>query len=279
MLYFCVMRWLKKIIDFYINSSIHVALAVYSLLRITELYFNLPYNEPLDYFVFYGTITGYNFVKYAGVAKFHHRSLTTNLKIIQIFSFFCFLLLCYYALKIELKTLLFLSPLALLTLLYAIPFLSGFQKNLRSISYLKVVVVAFVWASITVFLPIHDVGIEIIEAKPIYMFLQRFLLVTALILPFDIRDVKYDAISLQTIPKKIGVKNTKKLGVVLMISCLLLEFLITNTPSFRKVFFFVFMLFISLLMCATEKQSKYYSSFIVESVPIIWWCLLVFACF
>ena len=84
------MTFLKKILNFYINASIHVSLAVYSLVRVTELYFNLPYNEALDYFIFYGTITGYNFVKYADVAKLHHRSLTRNLKLIQIFSFICF---------------------------------------------------------------------------------------------------------------------------------------------------------------------------------------------
>jgi 4-hydroxybenzoate polyprenyltransferase len=39
-----------------------------------------------------------------------------------------------------------------------------------------------------------------------------------LILPFDIRDVQFDVISLQTIPKKIGVEKTKKLGYVLVVA-------------------------------------------------------------
>ena len=98
------MQFLKKILNFYINSSIHVAIAVYAFIRITEMYFKLPNNKNLDYFIFYGTITGYNFVKYAGVAKLHHRSLTEDLKIIQIFSFFCFLATCYYGTQISLKT-------------------------------------------------------------------------------------------------------------------------------------------------------------------------------
>jgi len=59
------MNLFKLVFNFYINSSIHVALAVYALVRITESYFKLPYNENLDYFIFYGTITGYNFIKYA----------------------------------------------------------------------------------------------------------------------------------------------------------------------------------------------------------------------
>jgi hypothetical protein len=131
------MKVLKKLLDFYINSSIHVALSVYALLRITEIYFDLSYNKNLDYFVFFGTITGYNFVKYAGVAKLHHKSLTEDLKIIQVFSFFCFLALCYFAYLLPINTILFTLPFCLLTFLYAVPFLSGFHKNLRQISFLK----------------------------------------------------------------------------------------------------------------------------------------------
>jgi hypothetical protein len=120
------MKFLKLVFDFYLNASIHVAFSVFVLLRITEIYFELPYNGNLNYFIFFGTITGYNFVKYAGVAKLHHRSLTNDLKVIQVFSLFCFLALCFFAYQISLKTLLATIPFILLTVLYAVPFLSGF---------------------------------------------------------------------------------------------------------------------------------------------------------
>ena len=95
------MGFVKLLLNFYVNSSIHVAVAVYSLVRITESYFQLSYNENLDYFIFYATITGYNFVKYAGVAKFYHRSLTKSMRLIQVFSFLCFCLLVYYGSKLS----------------------------------------------------------------------------------------------------------------------------------------------------------------------------------
>ena len=199
------MRFLKLVLDFYLNASIHVAFSVYAFLRITEVYFDIPLNQNLNYFIFFGTITGYNFVKYAGVAKLHHRSLTNDLKIIQIFSFFSFLALCYFAYKISIETLLITIPFNVLTILYAVPFLSGFDKNLREVSYLKIIVVAFVWAGFTVLIPLIDAGVSL-DLNIVMLFLQRFLIVVALILPFDIRDVKYDAISLQTIPKNIGVE-------------------------------------------------------------------------
>ena len=274
--YFCVMHIFKKIFNFYLNASIHVALAVYAFVRVTEVYFDLQYNEALDYFAFYGTITGYNFVKYFGIAKFHHRSLTQDLKIIQVFSFVCFLLLCYYGFQLSLSTLVVFAGFGVLTVLYAIPFLSGFQKSLRSVSYLKVIVVALVWAGVTVVIPLYDADKEVFATVVLVQVVQRFLLVGVLILPFDIRDLQFDAISLQTIPRKIGVEKTKKLGYVLLLFALLLEFVIAPNSIFRNVFLTVFFLILFFVMRAKSNQSHYYSSFWVESIPIIWWLLLVF---
>ncbi|CAM1335116.1 hypothetical protein [Tenacibaculum aestuariivivum] len=263
------MKFGKILFDFYINSSIHVALAVYSFARITEFYFGLSYNEPLDFFLFYSTITGYNFIKYAGVAKLHHQGLTMRLKLIQIFSLICFLLMCFYACKLHVNTLLFFFPFGVLTFLYAIPFLSRFQKNLRSIGYLKIIIVAFVWMGTTVFLPFFDAGIRF--SNEVYLIaIQRFLFVIVLILPFDIRDLKYDAIYLQTIPRKIGVKQTKKLGYILLINCLFLEFIVMSNVVSKNIFLFIFSVTLILLMRSSEKRTYYYSAFFVELVPIMW---------
>lgn len=268
------MKVFKLIFDFYINASIHVALAVYAFLRITELYFDIPHNQNLNYFIFFGTITGYNFVKYAGVAKLHHRSLTNDLKAIQIFSFFAFLVLCYYAYQISFATLYFTFPFCLLTVLYAVPFLSGFEKNLREISYLKIIVVALVWAGFTVLIPLVDIGKEI-DLNSILLLVQRFLIVVVLILPFDIRDVKYDSISLQTIPKKIGIEKTKKLGIMLLVFSLILEYILPFSNWVKTPFMLFFFVIILFLMRAKTNQSKYYSSFWVELLPVVWWLLLL----
>ena len=272
--YFCLMKFLRTVFNFYLNASIHVAFAVYAFVRITAHYLELSNQAQLHGLVFFGTITGYNFVKYAGVAKLHHRSLTENLKIIQIFSFFCFLATVYFGYQVSLKTLIFALPFGVLTLLYAVPFLSGFHKNLRQVSYLKIVVVALVWAGFTVLIPQISSGQEI-ALNVLLLFLQRFLIVIVLILPFDIRDVRYDAISLQTIPKKIGVQKTKRLGLGVMIFALLLEYGMNTNDVSKNVFMILFFTILVFLMRSKMNQSKYYSSFWVESLPIIWWLLLL----
>ena len=57
-------------------------------------------------------------------------------------------------------------------------------------------VVAFVWSGFTVFIPVFDAGKELDLYAYYFFVLQRFLIVVVLVLPFDIRDVQYDAISL-----------------------------------------------------------------------------------
>ncbi len=268
------MNFVKTFFKFYINASIHVALAVYALVRITEDYYGLPYNEPLDYFIFYGTITGYNFVKYAGVAKLHHISLTKHLRLIQLFSLVCFVLMLFYGWQLASKNLIAFIPLALLTLLYAVPFLFGFTKNLRNIASLKIIIIAIVWAGTTVSVPLLDVSLPVNYQDNLFL-MQRLLFVIVLTLPFDIRDLQYDKKHLQTIPQLIGIERTKKLGFVLLGFTMLLEFFITPSPNYKTVFLVVFLVLLVLLQRAKRKQTSYYASFWVEAVPIIWWCLLL----
>ncbi len=271
--YFCVMKLWKVVFNFYINASIHVALAVYAFVRITELYLGLRYNENLDCFIFFGTITGYNFIKYAGIAKLYHRSLTENLKIIQVFSLVCFLVTLFYASKLSLQTLLFFIPLGLITLLYAIPFLSGFSKNLRNIGSLKIFVISIVWALTTVLLPVIDIQ-KSIDLNLTLKIIQRMLFVIVLTIPFDIRDLKFDHRKLQTLPQVLGVERVKKLGFILLGFTVVLEFFFTPNMSFKSVYLVVFLLSLILLQRAKRKQTKYYASFLVEAVPIIWLLLL-----
>ena len=268
------MVFLKHLFNFYINASIHVALAVYAFIRITELYFDLPYNEPLDYFIFYGTISGYNFVKYAGIAKLHHLSLTNHLKIIQVFSFVCFGLMCYYAVKIPLETILFFVPLGLLTFFYAVPIALKSKKNLRTLSGAKVFVIALVWTVTTVLIPLLGAQKNMDVFTVLYT-VQRFLIVVVLTFSFDIRDLKYDVISLKTIPQRIGVQKTKKLGVVLLVFALVLEFFFTPTATVKNGFMIFFFALLIFVMRSQIKQPKYYSSFWVEALPIFWWCILL----
>ncbi|WP_299364734.1 hypothetical protein [Winogradskyella sp.] len=274
------MRILKQLLNFYINSSIHVALAVYSLTWVTLLQFELAYDKEVLYLVFFATITGYNFIKYFGVAKFHHRQLAGWLKTIQIFSLMAFIAMCYYALQLNINSLLYLSIFGLITFLYAVPiipmrYFRDRQKNLRQISGLKIYVIALVWAFTTVFLPLIDNEVEI-NSDIVITAVQRFILVIVLTLPFEIRDLNYDSVKLATIPQRIGVKNTKMIGALLLMVFFLLEFFKDDLDN-NTIISTVIVLVVSLLFLvfSNKNQSKYYSAFWVESVPMIWLVILL----
>jgi len=46
------MRYLKKLFDFYINSSLHVALSVYALVQLTQILFGIYNDNTTAYFAF-----------------------------------------------------------------------------------------------------------------------------------------------------------------------------------------------------------------------------------
>lgn len=264
----------KDLFTFYINSSIHVALSVVSFAIITMLNFNIPVDFNICLFIFLGTITGYNIVKYAGIAGLHHSSLTKNLRLIQVFSLFIFLGLLFVIFSLSLNAILFSAIMGVFTLLYILPFFGG-GRNLRALSGVKIYVIAFVWGGVTVLLPLIN-NIELLQWDVALTLLQRFLFVFVLTLPFEIRDLKFDMAKLNTVPQIFGVGKTKIIGVLILFVVLLMEFL-KSASDFSSVIslILVIILLSVLIIRARIRQPKYYSSFWVESVPIIWCSLLV----
>lgn len=267
------MKLLKSAFNFYVNSSIHVAFAVCSFVRITELYLNLSHSFKLLWVVFFGTILAYNFLKYNELLKLRPIKLTQNLKNARFFSFLCFFMMLFFGYQLRLKTVLFFIPFALLTLLYSVSFFGRSLKKLRNIPSIKILVIAFVWSGVTVLVPVINSD-ALLDFKALMLFLQRFLFVIVLTLPFDIRDFYFDKKQLQTVPQLIGVERTKKLGFILLITAMVIEFFITPNSYFKTVFLVMFFVLLILLQRATTSQSNYYSSFWVEGTPVIWFVLL-----
>ena len=270
------MKFVKQLFNFYLNSSIHVSLSVFSLTWITLLELDLAYNEPVLYFIFYASITGYNFVKYFGIAKFHHRQLAGWLKVIQILSFICFCLMCFYLFQLRFLTLTYVFVFGVLTFLYAIPFLLKKDMSLRTIGGLKVFVIALIWTGVTVIIPVVNESVSFTSDIALMGF-QRFLFILVLMIPFEIRDLKFDSENLQTIPQRIGISRTKYLGIILLGAFFLLEFLKDETNS-NQILILLIVCFLTAILILLSKvnQGRYYSAFWVEALPLIWLMLVIF---
>ncbi|MFC4817496.1 hypothetical protein [Flavobacterium sp. GCM10023249] len=268
---------MKKIFDFYIHGSIHVALAVYALVQMTFHFFHIAYDAPMAAFAFFGTIVGYNFVKYDELVRAKKLKLTTERKAIVLLSALSFVATgyCFFQLQFHTQwiTVLFLG----LTVLYTLPV---FPKlgNARNWAGVKIYIVAFCWAGITLLLPIINADLPINQDVGL-KFCQRFLLVIILILIFEIIDLKKDAWSLQTVPQKLGVYKTKRLNLLLLIPFYGLEFLKSDFQVRQLWINFILIVVLALFtIFSNPKRSDYYTSFWVESVPVFWWLLVLFFC-
>ncbi|MDA9646729.1 hypothetical protein N9S93_01550 [Flavobacteriaceae bacterium] len=139
------MAFIKRFLDFYINSSIHVALAVLSFCFLTAFELDLKLSIYFYISVFCASVSGYNFVKYFGLAKFYYRSLTTKLKYIQTVSLLSGIGFLYAFFMLRTPSQLLLIFLGFITFLYAIPLGIKTPRNLRSIGGVKIYIIAIVW--------------------------------------------------------------------------------------------------------------------------------------
>lgn len=267
------MQLLKKGFDFYVFSNIHVALATFCLTKTTAIYYDVE-STNFSLLVFFATVVSYNFIRFyrkSEIKSWMHSWITSNKLLLYILSGVSFMSLIWFCLQLQKQTLFALLPIGVLTLFYVVPFRGNL--SLRIVSGLKLFLIAFCWAFVTVFLPLLDADISI-NLDICITFLQRFFFVAAITLPFDIRDLQYDNSSLKTIPQVFGEAKAKRIGILFLMLFVGLIFFKENPSQFLRTEFVVLLISLFLLMRATINQHKYYSAFFVEAIPIVW-CLLL----
>jgi hypothetical protein len=254
------MQILKRLIDFYIQSSLHVGLAVMSLVYLTTFSSGMTKHIVYPSCVFFGTVLGYNFLKYYKVVlknnfiskKYYDILVISILASIGFFYFFLWL-------KQSIQWHILIS--GIFVLIYSF---------LRKYGWMKLFLVSFVVTYITVYIPY-----EFVKWLPIDFYvnlLQRFIIVTSLLIPFEIIDSKTDAITMNTLPQLFGINKTKVFGILLVIPFIILEFLKQKADYLVIPIGIITILFINF---TTLERSKYYTTFWVESVPILWLSLLL----
>jgi len=257
------MVFFKKIVDWYIDSSLHVAFAAFALIRLTFLWLNTSYDDSVTGFGFFGTIVAYNSIKYYRVISFDTKFYGFVCSI-TILSFFASI---YYYIQLQMASQIVIFIAFLITLLYAFSFFGIFKPARNWIGF-KIFLVAVSWMLVTFWLPV--VAIKSKLTLEIYLQgIQRFVLVYALMCVFEIVDLQFDAVSLKTLPQRIGVKRTKQLGFALLLFFLSIEIIVQKKVCLIDLLFVV--LIAVFLFFSKRNSSKYYSNFWVESIPVLWW--------
>ena len=262
---------MKKLFDFYIHSSIHVSLAVLALTLVSYYYFKILVDFRVLVFVFFASVVGYNYTKHTSIL--FQKSVSTTYRVIQLLTTVSFLIAGFCFLKLNYTSQIAIVLIGLLTALYVLSVFN--HRSIRSIGGIKIYIVGICWVGITLFVPLFEADYPINSDMIIKCF-QRFLLIIILILIFEIIDLKEDSPSLKTVPQTIGIRNTKLVGIALLVVFFCLEFLLSDIRISQLVIngiLAIAVLFFTLF--ADEKKSKYYTTFWIESIPILWFVLIV----
>lgn len=251
------MRMLKKIFDFYIQSSLHVGLAVFSLVYVTAFSNDVCKHITYPCCLLFGTILGYNFLKYFEVfrkGRFHSYKFYgfVAVSFLAILGFMFFFIRMIDAIKIQ------LIMGGIMVLVYPL---------LRKYGIVKMFWVSFVVAYLTAFIFIH--ALPTFKGNVALEFIKRFVFLSALMIPFEIYDSNTDVLTTNTFPQKFGIPKTKIFGYILLVVFLLLSVYTNNYKHFFADALTTFLLSFFIYFSNADRN-KYYTSFWVESVPIIW---------
>lgn len=135
---------------------------------------------------------------------------------------------CFLCLPWRLKAAL-LVP-GLLSLGYVLPFWGKQRLRLRDVHYLKIFLIAGVWAYVTVVLPAIEQSLAWERILPIA--LERALFIFMITLPFDLRDVHLDAHhAVKTLPTQMGTPSTLYLATAVGILWIILVGCLYTVPS------------------------------------------------
>jgi hypothetical protein len=146
-----------------------------------------------------------------------------------------------------------LGIISILGLLYDSSFLKG---GIRRIPFVKVFYVGLVWGLMNAWLTFDTFNWPI--------FIISFFYITALVLPFDIRDMESDRGIVLTIPHAFGIRATKFLAYFLTSIALIVSYFYLK-PIFFIAFALTYSVTYVLIYFSKPTNTDFYFSFWVES--------------
>lgn len=282
---------LQQAFDFLLFSNVFMALCAVAQGLITFYLAGAKPVTSVTWLLFTSTIGIYNFSilltrpknpeqsQYRRVRWFFaHYRLMVTFTIVSLLS----LVPLFFLMSTESRILLIF--LAALSFAYSIPLFSlGEQKfGLRNIPGLKQFLITLVWTMSTVLLPvleaqhIHLTSISMRDTT--ILIAKRFLLIAALTVPFDIRDLFEDQQSgLKTIPVAFGEKKAYLFCQLLLAGYVVLLFLFRSN-GFNADFFALTITVVLagwLIFKSTWEKNEYYYFFFLDGVLILQYLALL----
>ena len=217
-----------RLIATFIQSNIYISLAAVVLTVATQVQLGMrPQWHPYLFIIFFATLFEYNLHRLITVLTNRdalksekHRWVNENLKAFYLLVFVSVAGFGIVALLANKEVLITFAPIAMVTLFYSIPVSRNRRHlfRLREIPYLKIFIIAIVWSTSTILLPIVQSTETFSQTHILLMLTERFFFILSITIPFDIRDLEADRQQeLRTIPILLGEKISLRLSYLFLL--------------------------------------------------------------
>jgi hypothetical protein len=184
-------------------------------------------------FLFFSTLFTYSLHRVVGLEKTKNLKLTERYQVIrtfkkhiQVYAVLGALGSLYFFLQLQFQAKCLTIMLSILAFAYVLPLLNG--KRLRDFHYVKVFLVAIVWAGICTGLPVLNYTGSMGQVHT-YLLLEHTFFVFGITLPFDIRDQALDShVGVKTMVNELGVQKSKLLIYLALMTAGLLACLVAG---------------------------------------------------
>jgi len=207
------------VLELVVYTNIWVAIAVTALCALTFEFIGVL-DATLLWFVFFATLLMYAYARWFDSPAREEASVsqitiwTESNRVLYWASAIVGLLgTIWFGLKLSSNTWPWLAVCGGISALYPLQFFKHGGEALRNIAGLKLFIISAVWALVTTVLPAAQVD-EPIDFDVAVLTLQRFFFIMAITIPFDIRDLRIDSPSINTLPHLFGVKRARTIALI-----------------------------------------------------------------
>lgn len=263
---------LTKGINFLLYSNIYIALCAVAMCLETYYVLDVQSNASpiLMGLVFFSTLFIYAAHRLASLQKVDKSLKVDRFQIISTYKNHIFIYaiigalgggICFGFLNFQSQVLLFVP--ALLSIAYILPLWGRERKRLRDVNFLKIFLIAIVWACVTVALVVSE-NQQTWNLKTLLVFIERCLFIFAITLPFDLRDREIDqAAGVLTLSVYLGEQRTIYLAHFLLLVSLGISAYIHPNIHFGS--YLVTQVFTALLIQYAAQQNKdYYFTALID---------------
>ncbi len=277
---------LSRFIDLMLYSNIFIAICASSLVYQVYWIENSPgWYHPLAWLVFFATVFVYSAHRLVGFTRlervYDNRRISVILHFkshIAVYTLVALAGFLFSCTLVRTSSLLLMMIPGILTLLYIVPVFRH-RRRFRDVPYIKVFIVGMVWSWICIYVPLQELHSNL-EVSHTLLILEKFLFITAITIPFDIRDRELDTLQhIKTIPVALGIGRSK----LICMTVVTLAIIVAGINWHRQYLdggqfaslLFTYLLAILIIYIVQEKSHDYYYSGMLDGTIALQWILML----